>query len=156
MSTDTETQHVDIAVKDIIKHPQYDKADGHSDLAILVLESPITFSSKRRNEENFVIKILISLDLISPVCIPLNEPEKSRNFNGFTPFAAGWGRTQEGGKSANVLQEIQLPVVSNSECQSSYQAINKVVSGKQFDNGVICAGYKEGGRDTCNGKETFQ
>lgn len=84
--------------------------------------------------------------LISPICIPLSEPEKSRDFVGYTPFAAGWGRTQEGGKSANVLQEIQLPVVSNSECKASYAAISKVASEKQFDNAVICAGYKEGGR----------
>ena len=65
---------------------------------------------------------------------------------GYTPFAAGWGRTQEGGKSANVLQEIQLPIVSNKECKASYAAINKVASEKQFDNAVICAGYKEGGK----------
>lgn len=42
-------------------------------------------------------------------------------------------------------------MISNDECKSNYAAINKVVSGKQFDNAVICAGFKEGGKDTCNG-----
>jgi hypothetical protein len=45
-----------------------------------------------------------------------------------------------------VLQEIQLPVVDNEKCKGNYQAINKVISQKQFDNGVLCAGYQEGGR----------
>lgn len=54
------------------------------------------------------------------------------------------GRTQEGGKSANILQELQLPVISNEKCRTSYEAINKVVDAKQFDDAVMCAGYDEG------------
>jgi hypothetical protein len=54
------------------------------------------------------------------------------------------GRTQEGGKSANVLQELQLPVISNDQCRADYQAIDKLISEKQFDDAVMCAGYKEG------------
>lgn len=54
------------------------------------------------------------------------------------------GRTQEGGKSANILQELQLPVISNEKCRASYEAINKVVDAKQFDDAVMCAGYDEG------------
>ena len=61
------------------------------------------------------------------------------------------GRTQEGGASANVLQEIQLPVIANNECKDAYAAKGKLISEKQFDDAVMCAGYKEGGRDTCNG-----
>lgn len=54
------------------------------------------------------------------------------------------GRTQEGGKSANILQELQLPVISNAKCRASYEAINKLVDDKQFDDAVMCAGYDEG------------
>ncbi|XP_070505081.1 venom protease-like [Chironomus tepperi] len=134
LNDDTEAQHVDIGIKEKIVHPSYDKKDGHSDLAILVLENDIPFSTQ-----------------ITPVCIPLSDAERTRNFVGYTPFAAGWGRTQEGGHSANVLQEIQLPVVDNNQCRQNYAAINKVVSEKQFNEAVLCAGYEEGGRDTCNG-----
>lgn len=94
--------------------------------------------------------MFISTAQITPVCIPLSDAERTRNFVGYTPFAAGWGRTQEGGRSANVLQEIQLPVVDNNVCKSNYAAINKVVTEKQFNDAVLCAGYEEGGRDTCN------
>lgn len=54
------------------------------------------------------------------------------------------GRTQEGGKSANVLQELQVPVISNAQCEANYQAIGKVASQKQFSDAVLCAGYNEG------------
>jgi hypothetical protein len=46
LGDDTEAQHVDIGVKEKIVHPSYDKKDGNSDVAILVLENDIPFSSK--------------------------------------------------------------------------------------------------------------
>ena len=145
-------------------------------MAILVLAKEISFSGWIWIILHF-LKISKKLfpALISPVCLPLNEPERSKNYVGFNPFAAGWGnytlfafhfstfincstqfiyflgRTQEGGASANVLQEIQLPVIANNECKDAYAAIGKNFSRKQFDDAVMCAGYKEGGRDTCNG-----
>lgn len=43
---DTETQHIDINVVKKVKHPSYDKKNGHSDLAILTLERDIPFTRK--------------------------------------------------------------------------------------------------------------
>lgn len=54
------------------------------------------------------------------------------------------GKTQEGGKSANILQELQLPVLKNEQCIADYDAIGKKLSDKQFDDAVLCAGYREG------------
>lgn len=67
------------------------------------------------------------------------------------PFVAGWGRTVEGGQPANILQELQLPILPNTECADRYKAIGKLISPKQFDKAVICAGYLEGGKDSCQG-----
>lgn len=44
LSTDTEAETVDIPVTKMIAYPKYDKKDGHSDLAILVLGEEIHFS----------------------------------------------------------------------------------------------------------------
>jgi hypothetical protein len=77
------------------------------------------------------------------------------NLNIFLIYPSGWGKTQEGGKSANVLQELQLPVLNNQQCQSDYAKINKVASDKQFDDAVICAGVREGGKDSCQGKYIY-
>lgn len=46
LSTDTEANHVDIDVVRVIPHPNYDAKDGHSDLAVLVLQNEISFTSE--------------------------------------------------------------------------------------------------------------
>ncbi|XP_053680039.1 venom protease isoform X2 [Anopheles nili] len=133
-STDGETNHIDVPVVRYESHPSYDKKDGHTDVAVLYMESEVQFS-----------------DAIKPICLPLSETIRTKNFIGYTPFVAGWGRTQEGGKSANVLQELQLPIIANDECRTLYNKIGKVFSQKQFDNAVMCAGVLEGGKDSCQG-----
>lgn len=133
-STDGETNHVDVPVVRYESHPSYDKKDGHTDLAVLFMEFEVQFS-----------------DAIKPICLPLSDTIRSKNFIGYTPFVAGWGRTQEGGKSANVLQELQIPIIANDECRTLYDKIGKVFSQKQFDNAVMCAGVIEGGKDSCQG-----
>lgn len=62
---------------------------------------------------------------------------------------AGWGKTQEGGNSANILQELQITVLTNEECKAKYKLIGKLVSEQQFDKAVICAGELIGGKDSC-------
>lgn len=89
--------------------------------------------------------------MIHPICIPFEEPLKSKDFENYYPYVAGWGRTQEGGKSANILQELQLPVLSNAKCAEKYKAQGKLLSDIQFDNAVLCAGFLQGGKDSCQG-----
>lgn len=135
LSTDAETKTVDIEVAQQIVHPNYDRKDGHSDMAILVLKEPVT-------QFSYTIK---------PICIPTTEPVRSRDFVGTSPFVAGWGRTTEGGKSANVLQEVQFPVLKNQDCSSRYQKLGRLQSDKQFNEATLCAGNLNGGKDACQG-----
>lgn len=83
--------------------------------------------------------------------MPVNEPVRSRSFVDYQPFVAGWGRLQEGGKSSNVLQELQLPVLKNDVCRDRYQKQGKLLSEKQFSDRVLCAGVLTGGKDSCQG-----
>lgn len=46
-----------------------------------------------------------------------------------------------GSETPNILQEVQIPVVSNSVCQSAYVSI--------ITSNMLCAGLKEGGKDSC-------
>jgi secreted trypsin-like serine protease len=50
-----------------------------------------------------------------------------------------------------VLQELQIEVFPNSECITRYKAVNKLISDKQFNNAVLCAGVLAGGKDSCQG-----
>lgn len=76
---------------------------------------------------------------------------RNKDFLGYQPFVAGWGKTQEAGKSASILQEVQIPVLTNEICRDRYKKIGKLVSQKQFDNAVLCAGVLAGGKDSCQG-----
>lgn len=64
---------------------------------------------------------------------------------------AGWGRTAEGGKASNVLQELQLPVLDTAVCKDRYQKQGRLISDKQFNEAVLCAGVLTGGKDSCQG-----
>lgn len=46
------------------------------------------------------------------------------------------------GEVQNTLQKVKIPLVSNEECQTRYR-------NHKITNKMICAGYKEGGKDAC-------
>lgn len=85
-------------------------------------------------------------DAIRPICLPLDEPYRSMDYTGYTPIVAGWGSTEVNGQSSNILQEVQVPVTSRAECETSYRTHfpNQVL-----DQRVLCAGTT--GKDSCQG-----
>lgn len=134
LNIETETSYVDIDVVKSTRHPNYNSRDGHSDLAVLRLARGAPFTN-----------------LIRPACLPSTPQLRAKSYVNYTPFVAGWGKTQEGGKSAQILQELQIPVHANAVCKDRYQRLNRLVSAQQFDQAVICAGVLAGGKDTCQG-----
>jgi secreted trypsin-like serine protease len=55
----------------------------------------------------------------------------------------GWGATEEGGGTPDVLQEGEVPITTDAYCAGAYD---------QFDaQTMVCAGYPQGGVDTCQG-----
>lgn len=57
---------------------------------------------------------------------------------------AGWGTTSEGGSLATNLMKVTVPFIDHESCNASYSGeVNKAT--------MICAGYKEGGKDSCQG-----
>lgn len=55
------------------------------------------------------------IDLKRPICLPINEPLRSRVHTDANPFVAGWGLTKEGGKEQSpILLQLQVPVVSDN------------------------------------------
>ncbi len=59
-------------------------------------------------------------------------------------FALGWGLTSVDGANSDILQYLVMPLVSNATCDAVYQGMGLSI----YDN-QICAGYFEGGKDTC-------
>ena len=63
-------------------------------------------------------------------------------------ISLGWGTTSYSGQASEVLLEVILPIWALADCQKTY---TQPISDKQ-----LCAGYKAGGKDSCQvGKESF-
>lgn len=106
-----------IPVERFIQHPLYDAEQITNDVALLELQYDA---------------------FESPVVL---------NAGGTLPevgFALGWGLTSVDGENSDILQYLDLPLISNEACNSVYQPMDTTILDNQ-----ICAGYYEGGKDTC-------
>ena len=54
----------------------------------------------------------------------------------------GWGTIYYGGPVSTTLQEVTIPIWSNQECDDAYKDQDIVIN-------FLCAGAKEGGKDSC-------
>lgn len=52
---------------------------------------------------------------------------------------------------SNILNQVQLPVISNAECKQKYVNLGLFQKKIQFSDIVLCAGFTEGGKDSCKG-----
>ena len=57
----------------------------------------------------------------------------------------GWGAVEEGGKTSDILQTVNVPIVSKEECNSAYEFYGGIPEGQ------ICAAHPKGGKDACQG-----
>lgn len=60
----------------------------------------------------------------------------------------GWGRLSEGGTLPSVLQQVQVPIVSNDRCKMMFLRAGR----HEFIPDIfLCAGHDTGGQDSCQG-----
>ena len=117
----TEDNGQRVAVKRIIKHPNYNAATDNNDLALLQLTEPV--------------KNAVSLPLV----------KDNPRLTGMEATIVGWGLLNEHEDTyPGVLQEASLPIQSNEACKLSYG--DYAITDK-----MLCAGYLEGGLDSCSG-----
>ncbi|XP_077421351.1 mannan-binding lectin serine protease 1 isoform X2 [Vanacampus margaritifer] len=120
-----------LAVSRVLVHPDFRPSDFDNDIALLELSV--------RVELNHVVH---------PVCLP---PPPQGDAPAPPPLSlgvvAGWGVSHPD-MTSDLLQFVRLPVVPQEECRASYAAR---AGGYNVSDNMFCAGFYEGGRDTCLG-----
>lgn len=108
-------------VSDIVVHPRYAKGQEAYDMALLVLDKPVTGTAP------VVLPTMGTDALIRP---------------GASATVAGWGNTNtEIPSFPDRLRAVNVPVLSHIECKASYPGYDKRVN--------VCAGVE--GKDSCQG-----
>lgn len=109
----------------------YDEPHSGKDVALVRLSPPVQWS-----------------DHVRPVCLPSSGILFSADM---TCYVTGWGNIRENVPlpGAGTLQEVQVPIISQSLCQEMYQSDPSEQVDILYD--MICAGFQEGGRDSCQG-----
>ncbi len=119
----SEATEQSLSVAESHPHPEYSSVTSDNDIALLKLSSPATIIAGQVET--------ISLNTESDLA------------EGLLSTVIGWGTTSSGGNVSDVLQEVELPILSNETCAGSY--------GSTITSNMVCAGYAEGGKDSCQG-----
>uniref|UniRef100_A0A4W5PR76 pancreatic elastase II n=1 Tax=Hucho hucho TaxID=62062 RepID=A0A4W5PR76_9TELE len=108
----------------IIVHENWDSYRIRNDIALIKLQSPVTFSHS-----------------IMAACLPDSGTVLDHN----APcYVTGWGRLWTGGPIADILQQALLPVVSHANCTKPDWW------GSLVTDSMVCAGG-DGDLASCNG-----
>ncbi|XP_022921222.2 serine proteinase stubble [Onthophagus taurus] len=119
--------HQERRIQIVASHPQFDPRTFEYDLSLLRFYEPVKFQPN-----------------ILPVCVPQNDDD----FIGTNAYVTGWGRLYEDGPLPNILQEVRVPVINNTLCESMYRSAGYI---EHIPHIFICAGWGRGGYDSCEG-----
>jgi secreted trypsin-like serine protease len=99
-----------------------------------------------------IVKLQRAATKATPVRIASPTSEKSLWAAGKTATVTGWGSSFFGDviTDQQMLQEVQLPMVSDEDCDSAY-ALDDPVHGDFYEDVDVCAGEPNGGKDACQG-----
>lgn len=117
----------DFDVDSVFKHPDHQNKRSYDDIALVKLKNQVKFSN-----------------YIRPACLWTES-----KINVTTVIATGFGVTENGGVSSDIMQKVSLDILERRECASQYSS-----NRKRFPNGLIdrqlCIGSRVN-KDTCNG-----
>jgi trypsin len=115
-------------ITDILTYPGYTSAEYGKDVALLRLSSPLTLNS-----------------YVAPIALATPTDASSGYIDpGDMSTVTGWGTLSSGGTSPDTLQQVDVPIVSNSTASTAY--------GMTLSADQLAAGYMgTGGKDSCQG-----
>lgn len=145
-------------IKRAIIHPNYNSFTQDYDLALLELNTPVTFvancgdylSLADLHAANCPIAPIRLAGVSDSGWYTANNPNDVRcpitrlSDECPWPIVSGWGTTSSSGSTSNYLRKVAVPIVSNATCNSNY-GIGSVT------DRMLCAGHPQGRIDSCQG-----
>merc|ERR1711942_335656 len=127
-SSNKETEMIRVGIAEIINHPDYHHQTTDIDFSLLKMKKTIDFSKYSH---------------IRPICLPADA---SQDYTDFIATVSGWGTLSSGGSSSKKLREVDVKVLSNSDCKNSYSYPSSWITSQ-----MLCANVDGGGKDACQG-----
>ena len=78
---------------------------------------------------------------VQVACVTTTEPS-----DGDKCTVSGWGTLKSQGKQPKTLMKVDVPIVSRDQCDDWYST-----RGSSITDNMICAGFKKGKKDSCQG-----
>lgn len=129
------------AVSAIIRHRNFDTDTYNHDIALLKLRKPVEFTKNIRPiclpESKWLQNINYMLKLLKNIFLIVSDPA------GKVGVVVGWGRTSEGGMLPNIVQEVEVPILTLGQCRAMKYRASRITSY------MMCAG--KGAMDSCQG-----
>lgn len=132
----------DYLVEQIIMHNDFSRYDN-------LTASQMKSSVNINNADIALLRLKHDIhwnELAWPVCFPNRE---AGNFSGHDATVIGWGKLNEKSEDfSNELQKVKLTIIDNKVCQNWFRQAGREMP---IDDRIICAGFKNGGKDACHG-----
>ncbi|XP_070849977.1 coagulation factor VIIi [Chaetodon trifascialis] len=127
-----------IPVSMAVAHEGYVAETGDSDVALLRLSRPVALNRHA-----------------IPVCLPTKDLAERELLLVRYHTVSGWGKRTVGGNEEHgavvtapvspILRKFSVPIIQNSQCSQRAQF--------NFTDNMLCAGYLEGGQQSCRGDD---
>jgi secreted trypsin-like serine protease len=120
------------AVDAIATFPGFTDPTAGKDVALLHLRTPLDLTGPNARS----IPLVTATDATNGATAP-----------GVTSTVTGWGTLSSGGPTPDILQEVDIPLVSNAQAQNQYGPQGVTITSDQLGAGIIGVG----GVDSCQG-----
>lgn len=127
----------------VVGRADLNSSDGYERDVSEVIFHPDLGTGIDHEHDIALLKLSSAVNGITPIAIADSQIMDLVGNPGDISKVLGWGDTEEGGSGVDQLREVDVPIVSNSQCNDDY-------NGEISDN-MLCAGIPEGGIDACQG-----
>ena len=140
-----------IRASKIITHPSFRQDAISPDIALIKnsfksISFFLNYSNKNFCYKNETITRLSQPAVFSDAVQPIARPTNCVG-RGAMCLTSGWGDTMSSNDGIR-LQTVELPILSDSECHWRDLRYSNLAFNSEI---MICAGYSEGGKDSCQG-----